>query len=288
MASYSSEARGPLRRFGRLLGVLLLVLVIVALVLVTFPGRAGGPGATVLAPGGAPGLPNPAVALLTSSPMATTTRQPSTPGPTSLPTEVIRTPFPTSHLPTVTPIPTTGYPFSTITPGSPPTPPPGPTNDPQAPFSMIMIGHPVDAQTMIQRASLIVIGTVNQVEPARWTTPDGLRPANPHVQPAGIYVPVHLNIEQVIKGVTDQTHLLLYAGGGTIGQDSINWRPDIFTFRVGERVVIVSGRAFQVNNRQFWGIVDRYTVTSDGRAVNYRTNRPLQELLDEIRRIVVP
>ncbi len=71
-----------------------------------------------------------------------------------------------------------------------------------------------------ERAALIVLGTVRERQPARWTTPDGRRPVNPHAQDGlQIISPILVAVEQVPKGAYPLPDIYLAAPGGTIGPD---------------------------------------------------------------------
>ncbi|MBA3943988.1 MAG: hypothetical protein H0X37_05430 [Herpetosiphonaceae bacterium] len=138
-------------------------------------------------------------------------------------------------------------------------------------------------------STIIVIGTIKQVEPARWTTADGRRPANPQAARHVIFRPVTLEVERYLKGQLPQQQLRVFAWGGSIGKDRFEQYPDyLYTFRVGERVVLFlhlydpTGIEAGLQGVQFWGPVEHYTITTDNQAVNFYRTVPLQQLLDEI------
>jgi hypothetical protein len=89
-----------------------------------------------------------------------------------------------------------------------------------------------------QLAQLIVVGTVRDILPSRWITPDGHRPANPHIiHDLLIITPIRVEVERVAKGTYALPDIYLAAPGGRIGDDCASYsgsgpRP---SFRFGER-----------------------------------------------------
>lgn len=165
-----------------------------------------------------------------------------------------------------------------------------PTPNPDDPVHIGVAGEESgNIEISTDQASIIAIGTVKQVMPARWSTPDGLRPANPReTSPEGylihtIFRPVLLEVEQYLKGEQSQRELLLFAWGGTVGADSVEISGDPYEFREGERVIVFLVPDHRThNNSPLLGIVERYTITPDGQAVNSLRSVPLQELIKEI------
>lgn len=202
----------------------------------------------------------------------------------------VPTPWPTIVFPPMTPVPTAR---NAIEAGmqdriTPTPPPPLPTPKASDPYHMKINGARLPLPERITKeATVVAIGAVKQILPARWTTPDGKRPANPHAPPyQTIYRPVVLEVQQYLKGPQPQPQLLLWVLGGTVGQDSVEYQvDDLFTFREGDRVVVYlvsEGRT--LNTSPLLTPRDRYTVTKDGRAGNGYRNLSLRQLIDEIRR----
>src|SRR5438067_2144329 len=79
------------------------------------------------------------------------------------------TPFPT--------VPAALQPTPDRRPSVIPTPRPERTPDPNAPCANEVFSDLPSVNVLTRSASVIAIGTVKQVLPARWTTPDGRRPA---------------------------------------------------------------------------------------------------------------
>ncbi|MFN8516378.1 MAG: hypothetical protein U0841_28110 [Chloroflexia bacterium] len=92
------------------------------------------------------------------------------------------------------------------------------------------------AEKVRRFAQLILIGTVRDILPARWTTPDGQRPVNPHSgQVATIYTPIRVQIEQLAKGTYALPDLYFAEFGGRVGQDCESYSGSRAEFRFGQR-----------------------------------------------------
>jgi hypothetical protein len=74
---------------------------------------------------------------------------------------------------------------------------------PEDPYYVLTCGHPIsDLNVLTDFAPIIVRGVVTQVGPARWSTPDGTRPPNPHARDTRetIYRPVIVQVDEYLKG----------------------------------------------------------------------------------------
>jgi hypothetical protein len=160
---------------------------------VTLAAACGQPDPTPFMPGAArvatPGG-TPSVGIPSGSPTATFAWPSPYPGQTPAPTPpayVTMLPLiPTQPPVTITPEPTVPVVYAPLPTSTPlPTPNPG---DPYTLYWTVTRYPSVPFST--QSASTVVLATVRQVFPARWTTPDGSRPANPHEAQHTIFRPV--------------------------------------------------------------------------------------------------
>ena len=205
------------------------------------------------------------------------------------------TPFPTVMLPPMTPVPLDGDKDfdASPTPGFylPPTPLPG---DPYI-LQVAADGVPPSVDEATGQAQLVVSGLVKQVGPARWTTSDGSRPANPHLPGNRDYIvtPVTIQVTNALKGsnIGLGAELTLQAFGGVVGQDRVEWLHDKDNlYQTGQQVIVflvppsASDPLQTSGNRQLWQSIERYTVDANGRARNSHSDVPAQQLLDEISR----
>ncbi len=144
-----------------------------------------------------------------------------------------------------------------------------------------------------REATVIALGTVVQVYPARWTTPDGRRPANPRdpTTRESISTPVLVEVEHYLKGPQPEQRLLIFAPGGKVGQDGVEvWLSGRlqYQYREGERVVVFLdqrpyGSARTLDGRALWQpLSTHYVVGADEQASDGFHTLPLQQLLAEI------
>lgn len=227
----------------------LLIAVGVALTSLVLAGRLGSAPAQP----SASALQVPAVAQVAQAtqvpgaiPSQAATFDPRTPLPTypAMPaTPASRNSIATRPMPTWTAlIPGVDPSFDAPSPEKPIYATPRPTLGPNDPWggTLFLYGHP-NTLYSTKHANLIVTGAVIQVDPARWTTPDGKRPANPHApnNKDTIFRPVRVKIDSFIMGSLPQPELLLMASGGTVGQDTLDYGgDDRTTFHEGDRVLI--------------------------------------------------
>ena len=136
------------------------------------------------------------------------------------------------------------------------------------------------------RSTVIALGTVVRLLPARWTTPDGARPANPHDHRETIYTPVVVEVERYLKGAATGGQLYLFALGGRVGGDSVTMGDGLMHLFEGERVVVFlrerDRQPQAYDGSPLWTVVNHYTVAEDGSARNFYQRMALQQLLDEI------
>ncbi|MDQ5825939.1 MAG: hypothetical protein M3441_17225 [Chloroflexota bacterium] len=172
-----------------------------------------------------------------------------------------------------------------------------PTSLPGEPYILQVAadGVPLTLDEATNEAQIVVSGVVKQVGPARWTTPDGSRPANPHLPGNRHYIvtPVTIQVTSALKGGNGNiglgSELTLQAFGGEVGQDRVEWlhyKDNVY--QAGEQVIVflvppsTSDPLQTAGNRQLWQAIERYTVDANGRARNSHSDLPVQQLFDEI------
>jgi hypothetical protein len=197
------------------------------------------------------------------------------------------TPWPDATLQPMTPVPTRSGPREE--PPTPAAPVERATPDPSEPFILTGYAHrEPDTAVSANESSLIVVGTVKDILPARWTTIDGKRPPNPHApeNKETIFTPILIEVRQYAKGSQVQRELLLSAFGGTVGQDSVNWASDnMYRFTLGEQVVVFLRERNQLlSGIPLWDVMEHYTITSDQQIANDYRTLSLPELLGEVQK----
>lgn len=249
--------------------------------LTTVPAGTAVPGGAAAAPS-VQVYPTPTPARPTPGPASTIAGVPTLPGgvPTKMPTPATVIPAPSvepDRSPMEKPTPNPSRPNSTY-----------PTPRPDDPYLLkISDAYAPNTSASTSFATIVIVGTVRQVLPARWSTVDERRPVNPHVNnPYTIYTPVLVEAEEYLKGQQRQPQLLIFAQEGKVGQDQVVYANRSMTFLEGERVVLFlydrQSEPRTSAGMPFWNLTERYTVTADGIATNIYRTVPLQQLRDEI------
>lgn len=224
------------------------------------PRRAGGVGSASMTPVG----PTPG----------------DLPTPTAMPTALGTVVFPTA--------PTGPYPQSGIrTPEVLSSPLPYSTPRPEDPLRITISPARVgDPRLSTRLSTLAIIGTVTEIQSARWTTPDGRRPANPRDRqsPYEIITPIFLRVDRVIVGAGPSVRLAAIIPEGAVGEDYVRYSDGIYSFQAAQQVVLFLKPAkrppLQLDGLPTWDIVDRYTVTPTQQATNPYQTLPLAELVN--------
>lgn len=107
-------------------------------------------------------------------------------------------------------------------------------------------GQPDDWAVWARDVDLVVQGTVTEVLPPVWTTPDGHPPASPEERDPLVHIrtPMRLSVERVFKGAAVGNSLVFSVVGGRIGDTE--WRMMEGTqgsYQVGDRVILLLRQA---------------------------------------------
>lgn len=157
--------------------------------------------------------------------------------------DVPRSGQPTYPLPQ--PPPTRGIPVDTPT-SRPYVPQPTPRAEDPWGLTIFADGFSPGPKQSAEQADVVVLGTVKKVGPARWDTPDGTRPANPWAQnnKYSIFTPVVLSVEQYLKGTQPGGEVTIYAVGGSVGLDHVEYASnDLYKVQEGDRVIVCLSRS---------------------------------------------
>jgi hypothetical protein len=210
--------------------------------------------------------------------------------------EELPTPFPTVILPPMTPVPTRDdVPLESPTLTAAELTKLPPTSAPNLSFNVEINVHcEFPLESSVQRARNVVIGTVREVHPSRWTTDDGQRPAPPWpngVPEHNIFTPVLFEVEEYLKGEEIAPQFMLYVGEETVGQDSITFDPSALSSLTegAKAVVFIEKRVvLPFDDTPLWSLTDYYTLSSDGQATNRCQSEsiPQEQLITEIRAVV--
>ncbi len=169
---------------------------------------------------------------------------------------------------------------------------PLPTSNADAPFNQIVSVYRTSEITpSTTKAAVILLGRVQEIGSARWTTVDGQRPADPRSadSPYTIFRPVRVQVDTVLKGTYADQAIQLYAIGGVVEADSVLWPgDDLYTFNAGELILIFVNQYPTtpiLNGSLLWELVDKFTIL-DNQAVNTYNHRPLHDVVRTITTLV--
>jgi hypothetical protein len=190
---------------------------------------------------------------------------------------------------------------------------PVPSVTPSPPFILSITGdyayhpelEPFPIET-VEQTHLIIQGTVVNILPARWTTPDGTRPVDPsravESREATIITPVVVQLTG--PPIVDRRppdlpidvssgEVVIAALGGQVGLDSIRTDDWSQLFEVGDVVLVGltsvspdrAAGLIPTERGPAWSVAFKFDVTTDGRAqapgqLGYRS-APLNELVTQ-------
>ncbi|MCQ1535065.1 hypothetical protein FTO70_05055 [Methanosarcina sp. KYL-1] len=144
-------------------------------------------------------------------------------------------------------------------------------------------------EDLANKSYLILIGSVKEILPARWNTPDGKQPENAF-EGSGlndvIYRDVVISVDQYFKNPLSSNEVIVRVLGGTVGNLTLDVE-DEPSFESGEDVLLflvedtkpatkdLEPEHFRVTG-SFQG---KYALTGDGKAVKSGETAELEELL---------
>lgn len=201
----------------------------------------------------------------------------------------------------------TGVVQSTASPAPTATPCPSfqsgrPQQTPAEPFNFGLISDQVaeDPGTLgyVSVSQFVVTGRVEEILPARWSTPDGTRPENPYdvvPQSATIVTPyiIALDSPPILNRTStnlDNGRIVALMNGGNVRNDSVTIHLPWLNLSVGERVLITLDANPTTYNPPGpiatdagpgWWLTMKWTLTDDGKAVSWLGTRDAADLVAE-------
>lgn len=206
---------------------------------------------------------------------------------------------------TGTPLISRGFPADDPNRFPPPVPPAPPPPSEFAPFPQAQEGRPAaqptsgppyhvgvsgwgdpPPATLVKYSSLIVRGMVTRIDPTRWTTPDGRKPAGfsrpPAFGPYSIYKPVRVHVQTIYSGSTDEQEVVLYVPGGSYDEGSFTVSDQMFHYQAGDEVIVfLSHRGLYLGEKKMWSIEGKYKIVGSVARQN-EAERPLDQVVAEI------
>lgn len=142
---------------------------------------------------------------------------------------------------------------------------------------------------LVNDSDLALIGSVKEILPAKWSTPDGEEPLNP-LEDLGpevvIYRDVVVSVDEYLKNSLSSSEVIVRVPGGTIGNFTLDVE-DVPSFEPGESVLLFLdedtdpttkdlGPMHFVVSGCFQG---KFSLTEDGKAVSEGETVELEEML---------
>ncbi|WP_269850692.1 hypothetical protein [Methanosarcina horonobensis] len=138
---------------------------------------------------------------------------------------------------------------------------------------------------------MIVIGTVKEILPSKWTSVDGKRPngIDSFSLENSIYTDITISVDKYLKNPSSSKEVTVRLDGGTVGNDTLetDYEP---TFKPGEKVllfltedVVISTGNIEPKHLRVTGcMLGKFTLTDDGKAVRPDETVSQNELLSTI------
>ncbi|MDQ2805509.1 MAG: hypothetical protein M3Z04_01100 [Chloroflexota bacterium] len=202
------------------------------------------------------------------------------------------TPYPPGTV-VVTPFPPDGDKefYFTPVPGTP-----LPTPLPSDPFQQTIVANGIiqSPGEYVKDVEFVVKATVAKVWPARWTTPDGKRPADPYSIDNAKYTIITLvtfRVDTVLKGQLPDAEVVASFLGGDVDQDYVHAPGyDPSNFKLGGGAVLFlkhTGieyvQSVVRNFPQVWNPYMYYYIAPNGMAVSGGQETNLQDIINEVR-----
>ncbi|WP_245860368.1 hypothetical protein [Methanosarcina spelaei] len=150
----------------------------------------------------------------------------------------------------------------------------------------------LDNEELSNRSEMIIIGTVKETLPSKWTSADGKRPKgiDSFSLENSIYTDITINVDKYLKNPSSSKEVTVRLDGGTVGNDTLeaDYEP---TFKPGEKVLlfltddVVAGTS-KIGPKHFRAtgcMLGKFTLTDDGKAVRRDKTVNQDELLSAIK-----
>ncbi|MHC1756134.1 MAG: hypothetical protein AB9861_12010 [Methanosarcina sp.] len=143
-----------------------------------------------------------------------------------------------------------------------------------------------------KESNVIVMGTVKEILPSKWNTPDGTKPEKA-IEDLDlddvIYTDIIISVDKYLKNPLDSQEVIVRILGGSVGEDTM-LADDEPSFKVGEKTLLYlvadNDPATKNSGPQHFTVKGhsqgKYILTADGQAVRNDEIIKLQELLSTI------
>lgn len=151
---------------------------------------------------------------------------------------------------------------------------------------------PLNDTELSNCSEMIVIGTVKEILPSKWTSVDGKRPdgIDSFSLENSIYTDITISVDKYLKNPSSSKEVTVRLYGGTVGNDTLEVDHEPM-FKPGEKVllfltedVVISTKDIKPEHFKVTGCMQgKFTLTDDGKAVRPDKTVNLDELLSKIK-----
>ena len=150
----------------------------------------------------------------------------------------------------------------------------------------------LDIEELSNRSEMIVIGTVKEIHPSKWTSADGKRPngIDSFSLENSIYTDITISVDKYLKNPSSSKEVTVRVDGGTVGNDTLeaDYAP---AFKPGEKVLlfltedaVISTKDIKPEHFKVTACsLGKYTLTDDGQAIGDYKTISQDELLSKIK-----
>jgi hypothetical protein len=145
------------------------------------------------------------------------------------------------------------------------------------------ISEKLSYEDLNSQSNVVLIGTVKEIFPSKWNTPNGERPGN-KIDDSDIlevmYTDITIHVNEYLKNPLSSEEVTVRVPGGTIGNETI-WIEDAPSFEQNETVLLYlrgESSPFDVTGMS----QGKFTVTDNGMAVRPDGIITLEELSKKI------
>ncbi len=155
-------------------------------------------------------------------------------------------------------------------------------------YELIAFSH----NDLSKKSNIIVTGTVKEILPSKWNTPDGTKPDKAIKDLNSddiIYTDVTISVDKYLKNPQNSQEVIVRILGGNVNKDAMS-AEDEPSFKVGEKVLLYLGedtdQATKNVGPQHFAVIGhsqgKFTLTANGQAMRDDETIKLQELLSTI------
>lgn len=151
---------------------------------------------------------------------------------------------------------------------------------------------PLSPEELNNHSYTVLIGTVKEINPSKWNSIDGKRPAgiDSFSLENLIYTDISISVDEYLKNPLSSKEVTVRVDGGTVGNDTLIFEHEP-SFKTDEKVLLyltndLTNRTKDIKPEHFkvTGCMQgKFTLTDDGKAVRRDKTVSQEELLSTIK-----